>query len=192
LPPFTITAATTPNSPPTISGSPPPAVLQNNLYSFTPSASDPNSDPLTFAIANRPAWATFSTTTGQLQGTPTAANVGTYANITISVSDGTAMAALPAFTITVTALGTGSATLSWTAPTQNADGSPLTNLASYRIHWGTASGNYTNSVTINNPGLTTFVVDNLLSGTTYYFATTAGNSLGVFSGYSNEATKTIP
>jgi hypothetical protein len=192
LPAFTITVAPTPNSPPTISGSPATTVLQNSLYSFTPTASDANNNPLTFTITNRPAWASFSTSTGQLQGTPTSADVGTYANITINVSDGTATASLPAFSITVMALGNGSATLSWTAPTQNADGSPLTNLASYRIHWGTSSRNYTESVTINNPGLTTYVLGNLLSGTTYYFATTDGNSLGEFSAYSNEATKTIP
>jgi len=175
-----------------ISGSPPTSVLQNSQYSFTPTASDPNNNPLTFLIANRPTWATFSTSTGQLQGTPTAVNVGTYTNIAISVSDGTATAALPAFTITVAAVGTGSATLTWTAPTQNEDGSPLTDLTSYRIYWGTASRNYTNNVTVTNPGLTTYVVGNLLSGTTYYFATAAGNSQGTYSAYSNEATKAIP
>jgi hypothetical protein len=167
-------------------------VLQNSLYSFTPAASDANNNTLTFTITNRPAWASFNTSTGRIQGTPTAADVRTYAGITISVSDGMATTSLAPFSITVAAVGTGSATLSWTAPTQNADGSPLTNLASYRIHWGTSSRNYTESVTISNPGLTTYVLGNLLSGTTYYFATTAGNSLGEFSAYSNEATKTIP
>jgi hypothetical protein len=167
-------------------------VLQGSLYSFTPTAADANGDTLTFAIANRPGWATFSTATGQLQGTPTAADVGAYANVGISVSDGTATTSLAPFTITVTAIGTGSATLTWAAPTQNDDGSPLTDLASYRVHWGTTSRNYTNSVTIMNPGLTTYVVGNLMSGTTYYFATSAGNSQGVYSAYSNEATKTIP
>ncbi|HEY7673445.1 MAG TPA: putative Ig domain-containing protein [Gammaproteobacteria bacterium] len=191
LPAFTITVAPAPNSPPTISGTPPTSVLQDSLYSFTPTASDANGDTLTFAITNPPVWATFSTATGQLQGTPTAGDVGSYANVTISVSDGSATAALPAFTITVVAVGTGTATLTWTPPTQNEDGSPLTDLASYRIHWGTASRNYTNSATISS-GLTTYVVTNLLSGTTYYFATTAGNSQGVYSAYSNEATKTIP
>jgi hypothetical protein len=166
-------------------------VLQDSLYSFTPTASDANGDTLTFAITNPPVWATFSTATGQLQGTPTAGDVGSYANVTISVSDGSATAALPAFTITVVAVGTGTATLTWTPPTQNEDGSPLMDLTSYRIHWGTASRNYTNSATISS-GLTTYVVTNLLSGTTYYFATTAGNSQGVYSAYSNEATKTIP
>jgi hypothetical protein len=92
----------------------------------------------------------------------------------------------------VTALATGSATLTWTAPTQNEDGSPLTDLAGYRVHWGTASRNYSNSATIPNPGVTTYVVENLLAGRTYFFAMTAGNSDGVYSDYSVEASKAIP
>jgi hypothetical protein len=92
----------------------------------------------------------------------------------------------------VTAIATGTATLSWTAPTQNEDGSPLTDLAGYRVYWGTSSRNYSNSVTINNPGVTTYVVENLLAGRTYFFATTAGNGDGVYSDYSVEASKAIP
>ncbi|MND05785.1 hypothetical protein D3C83_267820 [compost metagenome] len=53
------------------------------------------------------------------------------------------------------------------------------------------SGNYPNEVTINNPGVTTYIVDNLGSGT-YYFVTTAINSQGLESAFSNEASKTIP
>ena len=43
--------------------------------------------------------------------------------------------------------------MTWTPPTQNTDGSPLNNLAGYRVYWGTQQGNYSNSVTIANPGL---------------------------------------
>ena len=77
--------------------------------------------------------ATSCTTTGRLSGTPAAANVGTTANIVISVSDGTASATLPAFSITVNAVVTGSADLTWTAPTKNEDGSALSNLAGYKV-----------------------------------------------------------
>ena len=70
-------------------------------YSFTPSATDADGNPLTYSIANKPAWASFSTSTGRLSGTPAASNVGTYANIVISVSDGRASASLPAFAINV-------------------------------------------------------------------------------------------
>ena len=103
LPAFAIAVSKTApaNRAPVISGTPPTSVTQGTAYSFQPTASDADSDPLTFSIANRPSWATFSTTTGRLQGTPTASNVGTFSNIAISVSDGKATAQLPAFAITV-------------------------------------------------------------------------------------------
>jgi hypothetical protein len=58
---------------------------------------------LTFSVQNMPSWATFSTATGELQGTPASANVGTFANIVISVSDGKTSAALVPFSIAVAA-----------------------------------------------------------------------------------------
>ncbi len=89
------------NAPPTISGVPANAVTINQAYSFQPSASDPNNDTLRFVISNRPSWASFSTSTGRLSGTPAAANIGTYSNIVISVNDGQVSVALPAFSIQV-------------------------------------------------------------------------------------------
>ncbi len=65
-----------------------------------------------------------------------------YPNIRISVSDGQLTTNLGDFTINVVATSPGTATLSWTPPTQNTDGSPLTDLAGYRVYWGTSSGNY--------------------------------------------------
>jgi hypothetical protein len=113
-----------------------------------------------------------------------------FSNIVIRVSDGKTTVSLPAFSVTVLAVASGSATLSWTPPTQNTDGSPLTNLAGYRIYWGTAPGNYTSSVTLTNPGLSSYVVSSLAPGT-YYFVVTARNSTGVESVLSNMASKTI-
>src|SRR5687767_6502029 len=46
---------------------------------------------------------------------------------------------------------TGTAALAWVAPTQNADGSPLSDLAGYRILYGTTPGDYTKTVTISSP-----------------------------------------
>lgn len=187
---FSITVSDAPNRAPTIGGAPGTAVMQGTSYTFTPSASDPDGDVLTYSIANRPAWATFDTATGRLQGTPSAAHVGTTSGIVISVTDGEATASLPAFAVTVQAVALGSATLSWTPPTANTDGSPLTNLAGYRIYWGPAPGSYPNSVTVNNPGLTSYVVESLVPGT-YYFAATALNASGVESAFSGTASKTI-
>ena len=148
-----------PNRAPTISGTPTTAVMQGTQYSFTPTASDPDGDTLTFSITNPPAWATFDTATGRLSGTPAAQHVGATSGIVISVSDGELSASLAAFTLTVQAVATGSATLSWTPPTTNTDGSPLTNLAGYKVYWGPPPGTYPNSVTLTNPGLTSYVVD---------------------------------
>jgi hypothetical protein len=82
------------------------------------------------------------------------------------------------------------ATLSWTAPTENTDGSVLLNLGGYVIHYGTVATDLTSSITISNPGLTTYVIDNLAAGT-YYFTLSATTTGGVQSVASNEASVTI-
>jgi len=83
-----------------------------------------------------------------------------------------------------------SATLSWVSPTQNEDGSPLTDLAGYKIYYGTSAGDHANEITINNPGITTYVVNNL-STNTWYFVSTSFNASGVESVFSNAVSRTI-
>ena len=192
LPAFAITvsAAAPTNRPPTISGTPTTSVLTGAAYAFQPTASDPDGNPLTFSIANRPAWAAFDAATGRLSGNPTAANVGTTSGIVISVSDGVASASLAAFSVAVQAVANGSATLSWQPPTTNTNGSALTNLAGYKVYWGTSPGNYSGSTTVMNPGLTSYVVGGLTPNT-YYFAVTALNGSGTESTFSNSANKTV-
>ncbi len=177
------------NAAPVISGNPAGAIQIGDTYSFTPNASDADNDSLTFAIENKPVWASFDTGSGRLSGQPTLGNVGVYSNILITVSDNTASASLPRFSISVSQVGTLSTTLSWTAPTLNDDGSALIDLAGYKIYWGTTPGSYTNSVSIDS-GLTTYVVDNLVPGT-YEFVATSFNTAGVESVYSNPATKVL-
>jgi hypothetical protein len=90
------------NTTPVISGTPGTSANAGTLYSFVPSATDADAGTtLTFSITNKPVWASFNTATGALTGTPTNAHVGTTSGIVISVSDGTATAALPAFALTV-------------------------------------------------------------------------------------------
>jgi hypothetical protein len=187
---FSITVAAS-NTAPTITGTPATTVAAGSAYSFTPTAADANNDTLTFGITNKPSWATFSTTTGQLQGTPAAANVGSYAAITISVTDGKATTTLPAFSIAVTQIALGTATVSWTPPTQNTDGSALTDLAGYRVVYGTSPTALVQQVDITSPGTVSYMVQNLNSGT-YYFAVKAYNSTGVESDPSNVVSKTFP
>jgi hypothetical protein len=178
-------------NPPTISGAPPTVTLQTRVYSFRPTASDADGDGLTFGISNRPAWATFNSSTGRLKGTPSPADVGPYNNITITVSDGTRSATLAPFDITVVAVATGSALLSWIPPTENMDGSPLTDLTGYRIYWGAQQGEFANVVTLDTPGLATYAIDQLTPAT-WHFVVTAVNASGNESRLSNRATKTIP
>jgi hypothetical protein len=190
LPVFSITVSGAVNRAPTISGTPPSAAVPGSEYSFQPTASDADGNTLTFSIVNMPSWATFSTSTGLLRGAPTAGDVGTTSGIAIRVSDGITSAGLAAFSIAVQGFGAGSATLSWLPPTQNSDGSPLQNLSGYTVYWGTTQGSYSSSVTVNNPGLTSYVVDNLVPGT-YYFSAKALTSAGLESAFSGTASKTI-
>ena len=84
----------------------------------------------------------------------------------------------------------GTITLAWDAPTTNTDGTPLTDLAGYKIYYGPTSGSYTNTLDVGN--VTTSVVNNLTDGLTYYFTVSAYNSAGVESSFSNEVSKTLP
>ena len=103
LPTFSITVRNN-NRPPTISGTPSTAIDENSTYSFTPTASDPDGDSLSFSISGKPSWASFNNSIGKLSGTPTDLQVGTYSNIMIAVSDGSLSSQLPAFAITVNAI----------------------------------------------------------------------------------------
>ena len=190
LPSFTIrvTSPTTTNRAPTIGGTPSTSVNVGSAYSFAPTAVDLDGNSLTFSISNKPNWANFNASTGRLSGTPTASHVGTYGNIVIRVSDGTASVALPAFSIRVNATQAApqNLTLRWVAPRTRADGSSmsLSQVSSYRIRYGTSPGNYTRTVTVND-GSTTRSFQDLAAGT-YYFVVSAIDSGG------RESTYTAP
>jgi hypothetical protein len=187
---FSIQVETPTVPPPVISGSPATSVVTGSAYAFTPSATDPSGNALTFSVLNLPSWANFSSSTGELWGTPTSANVGTYSNIVISVSDGLASASLAPFSIAVSGPASGNATVNWSAPTQNTDGSPLTNLAGFHIYYGTSPSNLNNTAEIANPGTTSYTINNLAAGT-WYFSVNAYTSAGVESAISNTASTTI-
>jgi hypothetical protein len=176
-------------TPPTLSGSPSTQAQAGTAYSFTPTASDPNGNALTFSVQNKPSWATFSVSTGQLSGTPGSADVGTDANIVISASDGIASAALGAFTINV-ASAPGQATVKWVAPTKNTDGSAITNLAGFVISYGTSASALSQTVNVSNPATTSYTVQNLGQGT-WYFAVSSAATDGTQSALSSVVSKTI-
>jgi hypothetical protein len=189
----TATPSPTTNVAPSISGSPTTSIAAGTAYGFQPVASDPNGDALIFSITGKPSWATFDTTSGALTGTPTAAQAGNYPGIVITVSDGMASTPLTAFDISVfqPGGGMGSTTVSWAAPTRNTDGSTITDLGGYVIHHGLSPNALTSTVRIANPGISSYVIDNLSTGT-HYFALTAFNSSGVESAMSAVGSKNIP
>ena len=170
----------------TISGSPAPSVLAGASYSFRPTAGDASGAALTFAIKNQPGWAKFDPSTGTLAGTPTTAYIGSSAQIVITVSDGSATVALPAFSIEVTQTTVGVATLSWMVPTAvtGAD------LAGYHIYYGESSTQLTQVVDISDPSSASFAFDNLASGT-WYFAIKSYTSSDVESSLSAIVAVTI-
>ena len=188
LPAFTLMVMSA-NRAPTISGAPTTSLNSGASYSFTPTAADADGDALTFNIANKPAWATFNTSTGQLSGTPTVANVGTYAGIVISVSDGKTTTSLPSFAISVNQVSNGRATLSWMPPTTNTDDSALTNLSGFRVYYGTNANALTQTIDIQNASISSYVVDDL-SPATWFFAVKAIAD-GIESDFSTVVSKTI-
>jgi len=188
---FSIAVTGGTNAPPTISGTPAASVNAGATYNFTPTAADPNHNALTFSIQNKPAWAAFSATSGQLTGTPTASSAGTYANIVISVSDGIASASLAPFAIAVSTASTGTATVNWVPPVNNTDGTALAGLTGYKIYYGKTGSTLAQTIQVANPGLSSYTLSNLTSGT-WYFAVTAYTSAGTESALSNVASKAIP
>jgi hypothetical protein len=178
---------------PAIRGTPANAVSAGSSYAFQPSAYDAWGQPLSFSVKNKPAWANFSIATGRLYGTPTSAQAGTYSNIEISATNGQHAATLPAFSITVQngVTSPGSATLSWQPPTENTNGSALTDLAGTRIHYGTSASNLGHVVQLSGAGQSSYTIGNLTTGT-WYFATTAYATDGTESSLSSVVSKSVP
>jgi hypothetical protein len=182
--------ASVPSAVLTLQGAPPHGATVGAHYSFQPTVS-PSSAGAEFAISGQPAWMTFDTSTGALGGTPTAADEGTTGHIVVTASIGSSSTSLTPFTIQVNPAvkvmpptPTVSAALSWTAPTENADGSPVNDLAGYRIYYGTNAADLASKVDVSGAQSTSYVLKGL-SNARYYFAVVAFNALGIDSGYSN-------
>jgi hypothetical protein len=175
----------------TLQGAPPTSATVGAGYAFRPVVS-PNNAGITFTATGLPAWLSFNANTGALSGTPAVKDEGTTGHITIAAGNGSSRASLTPFTIQVkgAASATESIKLSWAAPTKNADGSPVTDLAGYHIYYGPSAGELTKKIDVAGAASTTYVVEGLTSGT-YYFSLVAYNSAGLDSGRSNIADQTI-
>jgi len=116
-----------------------------------------------------------------------AASVATVASDTTSASN-TASTVTKVTTPIKTVNGV--ATLDWMPPTENNDGSALTNLAGYTVYYGTDRSNLSQSVKVSNPGLASYTVTGLTSGT-WYFAVTSYSADGVESTRTSTVSTTI-
>lgn len=171
-----------PNQPPVISGAPTTSLAVGQAWSFEPTASDPDGDVLSFSVTGLPGWASFDAGRGRISGTPPAA--GSWSGITIAVTDGLATSRLDPFTLTATAAAaSGQVRLRLVAPTEREDGSALTNLAGYRLYWGTSAGNYPHELEVGLADGPVVTLSELAAGT-YYLVATAYDSGGVESRYS--------
>lgn len=83
--------------------------------------------------------------------------------------------------------GNGSITLSWQPPVEYTDGTPLNDLSGYKIYYGSSGS--TGYITIDNPGITEYVVEGLSLYTTYYFSITAFNHENIESSSSRIVSK---
>jgi hypothetical protein len=90
----------------------------------------------------------------------------------------------------IAAASSGAVTLSWAAPTENTDGSALTNLAGYDIYYGASAASMDQKITIATVGMESYVISDLPSGT-WYFRIVAVNALGLQSAPSSTVSTTI-
>jgi hypothetical protein len=86
---------------------------------------------------------------------------------------------------------TKTATLTWAEPTTNTNGQALTNLAGYKILYGTSASSLSSVVQITNPSTLTYAISNLKAGTTWYFSILAYNTSGVDSPASAVVSKSM-
>jgi hypothetical protein len=167
------------NQAPTITGTQEGFAQVGVTYQYQPTASDAEGDLLRFTAANLPPWASIDPDTGRISGTPGENDVGVYEAITIAVADGARTTTSEPFSITVSAQAAqGYAALRWEVPAAKVDGSPLDDLAGYRILYGRSADDLDQSVLIDDPNTTSYEFTTLQSGT-WYFAVVAVNAGGL-------------
>lgn len=176
------------NRAPLISGTPPASGQVGALYSFTPTANDPDGDVLSFSMESTPPGGTISSATGKFAWTPNAA--GVRSQMAIIAKDPQGLSARLAFGSVTIASAPGSVTLSWDAPTQNTDGSTLTDLAGYTLYQGTSATALSELAQVQ-ASTTSYIVNALTTGT-YYWAVSARNTGGAESVKSASVSKRVP
>ena len=166
------------NQAPIISGARYVSAAQNDSFVYDSFAWDPDSDRLVFSVLGKPDWTEFDEATGRLFGLPSAEDIGTYFDVLIGASDGVNTSYLAVTIEVIAASQQHTLTLAWDAPTRNEDGTPLMDLAGFRIRYGSDPNSYSHEIDIPNPGIAAYVVDGLSSGI-YFFTLSAYNAHGV-------------
>ncbi len=166
------------NRAPTIAGDAPAQVRVGAEYLFQPISADADGDALAFTATNLPPWAEFDAANGRISGRPSLSDVGEYEGITITVADASHQTHTAEFAIVVQGPANGVAQLKWASPVSKVDGSPLDDLAGYRILYGHAEDELTQSVLLMSPAATSFEFTTLDTGT-WYFAIVAVNANGL-------------
>ncbi|MFO0701049.1 MAG: fibronectin type III domain-containing protein [Nitrospira sp.] len=143
---------------------------------------------ITVTTSDNVPWLTVSpTTTSMTTNTTLTVSVNTSGlsagthNATITIKAGKATTTVPVTMIVSPPPSATTATLAWNAVTDPS-------LTGYHVKVGTASGLYSRTITVGN--VTSYTVDSLTNGTTYFFAVTSYNSAGE-SPPSNEVSKSI-
>jgi hypothetical protein len=189
--PTPATAPAAANQAPSISAVGDEYARVGETFDYQPVARDPDGDPLRFSAENLPPWASIDPTNGRINGTPGPNDVGVHESIVITVADAARRATTAPFSITVMGeAASGVASLRWEMPPSNVDGSPLDDLAGYRILYGRSSDNLDRSILINDPTITSYEISSLTPGT-WYFAVVAVNAGGLEGPPTITATKSI-
>lgn len=141
-------------------------------------ALDADGDELRFTAENLPPWARIDASTGSITGTPGERDAGVYEGIVVTVADASRSTRSSPFLITVSDPPTGTAALQWDTPSLKVNGSPLDDLAGYRIRYGRNSEDLDQSVFIGDPAVTSYEFTSLAPGI-WYFAVIAVNASGL-------------
>ncbi len=137
---------------------------------FNPTAVDPDGDALAFNYSGWISSSDYATRYG---------DAGTH-TVTVSVSDGS-LSDSRDVVVNVNLLS--QVTLTW-IPNSEAD------LAGYKLHYGTSSGSYDQTVDAGNQAF--YTISNLISDQTYYISVTSYDSSGNESTKSSEVVYTVP
>jgi len=190
-PPTAGPAPASANRAPTISAAATAVAQVGETYNYQPQASDPDGDALHFSANNLPPWASLDPDNGRISGTPGENDMGVYESITITVADASRQTDSTPFSITVIGeVGSGVASLQWERPPSKVDGSPLDDLAGYRILYGRSTDDLDRSVLIADPARTSYEFSSLANGI-WYFAVVAVNSGGLEGPPTTVASKSI-